>query len=52
MTYKVAAVDLSTVSLNEAETVASVLQNIAIILSTRQVLYTILFGKENRRSLW
>lgn len=36
MTYKVAAVDLSTVSLNEAETVASVLQNIAIILSTRQ----------------
>lgn len=36
MSYKVSAVDLSAVRLNESETVASVLQNIAIILQTRQ----------------
>lgn len=36
MSYKISAVDLSAVRLNESETVASVLQNIAIILQTRQ----------------
>lgn len=36
MTYKVTAVDVGTVRLNEQDTVTSVLQNIAIILSTRQ----------------
>lgn len=36
MSYKVSPQDLSTIRLNETETVASVLQNIAIILSTRQ----------------
>ena len=36
MTYKVSAVDVGTVKLNEQDTVSSVLQNIAILLSTRQ----------------
>lgn len=36
MIYKVSAQDLSSIKLNESNTVASVLQNIAIILSTRQ----------------
>lgn len=36
MTYKVSAVDIGTVKLNEQDTVSSVLQNIAILLSTRQ----------------
>lgn len=36
MTYKVSAVDIGAISLNEQDTVSSVLQNIAIILSTRQ----------------
>lgn len=36
MTYTVSAVDVGTVSLNEQDTVSSVLQNIAILLSTRQ----------------
>jgi len=35
-TYKVTAGELGPIRLNEAETVASVLQNIAIILQTRQ----------------
>lgn len=36
MTYQVSAADAGTVRLNEPDTVASVLQNIAIILATRQ----------------
>lgn len=36
MSYNVNAQDLSRIKLNETDTVASVLQNIAIILSTRQ----------------
>ena len=36
MRYKVTAADLTRVRLNESDTVTSVLQNIAIILSTRQ----------------
>ena len=36
MSYKVTAADLGAVRLNETDTVSSVLQNIAIILSTRQ----------------
>lgn len=36
MSYKVSPGDLSAVRLNETDTVASVLQNIAIILQTRQ----------------
>lgn len=36
MTYKVTAADIGAISLNETNTVRSVLQNIAIILSTRQ----------------
>lgn len=36
MTYKVTAADIETITLNETNTVRSVLQNIAIILSTRQ----------------
>ena len=36
MSYKVTAADLGAVRLNETDTVRSVLQNIAIILSTRQ----------------
>lgn len=36
MTYKVSAADLSTIRLNEENMVAAVLQNIAIILRTRQ----------------
>ena len=36
MSYKVSAADLSEVRLNEQDTVTSVLQNIAIILSTRK----------------
>lgn len=36
MSYKVSAVDLSSIRLNESDTVASVLQNIAIILQTMQ----------------
>lgn len=36
MTYKVSSQDLSEIKLNEDDTVASVLQNIAIILSTRR----------------
>lgn len=35
MSYKVSTTDLKRIVLNESETVASVLQNIAIILSTR-----------------
>ncbi|HWP51649.1 MAG TPA: GPW/gp25 family protein [Clostridia bacterium] len=36
MSYKVSAKDLGRITLNERDTVASVLQNIAIILKTRQ----------------
>lgn len=36
MRYKVTATDLARTRLNESDTVTSVLQNIAIILSTRQ----------------
>ena len=36
MSYKVSPVDLSTIRLHESETVRAVLQNIAIILQTRQ----------------
>lgn len=36
MSYKVSAVDLSKIRLNERDVVASVLQNISIILATRQ----------------
>ena len=36
MSYKVTASDIGAVQLNETDTVRSVLQNIAIILSTRQ----------------
>lgn len=36
MIYKVSPRDLSSIKLNESDTVAAVLQNIAIILSTRQ----------------
>jgi len=36
MGYKVSAQDLRSIKLNESDTVAAVLQNIAIILSTRQ----------------
>jgi phage baseplate assembly protein W len=36
MSYRVSEHDLSKIQLNEIDTVASVLQNIAIILSTRQ----------------
>lgn len=36
MSYKVSPRDLSTIRLNETDTAASVLQNIAIILTTRQ----------------
>lgn len=34
MTYKVSPVDLGALRLNETQTVASVLQNVAVILST------------------
>lgn len=36
MTYKVSSGDLSEITLNESDTVRSVLQNIAIILATQQ----------------
>jgi uncharacterized protein len=36
MSYKVSTRDISKISLNESDTVTSVMQNIAIILSTRQ----------------
>lgn len=36
MSYKVSSKDLRSISLNETDVVTSVLQNIAIILSTRQ----------------
>lgn len=36
MSYKVSAADLQHIRLNEADTVTSILQNVAIILSTRQ----------------
>lgn len=36
MSYKVSAVDLGVIRLNEPETVVSVLQNISVILRTRQ----------------
>lgn len=36
MSYKVTASDLGAITLNETDTVKSVLQNIAMILSTRQ----------------
>ncbi len=36
MSYKVSTRDLSNIKLNESDTVSSVMQNIAIILSTRQ----------------
>lgn len=36
MSYKVSPVDLKALRLNEADPVASVLQNVAIILATRQ----------------
>lgn len=36
MSYKVSAGDLGPLSLNETDTVKSVLQNVAIILKTRQ----------------
>jgi len=36
MSYKITAGDLSNLQLNETDTVKSVLQNVAIILATRQ----------------
>lgn len=36
MSYKVSAVDLSTIRLNEPDPIASVLQNISVILRTQQ----------------
>lgn len=36
MSYKVSAADMSSVRLNETDTVTAVLQNVAIILATRQ----------------
>ena len=36
MSYKVSAADLTKIRLNESDTVVSVLQNIAIILATKQ----------------
>lgn len=36
MSYKVTAADLSRIRLNESDTVSSVLQNIAILIATRQ----------------
>jgi hypothetical protein len=36
MSYKVSAADLTNIRLNEQDTVTSVLQNIAVILSTRK----------------
>lgn len=36
MTYKVTAADLNSLRLNETDTVASILQNVAIILATRK----------------
>ena len=36
MTYKVSAADLQHIRLNETDEVASILQNVAIILATRQ----------------
>lgn len=36
MSYKVSSRDISKMTLNESDTVSSVMQNIAIILSTRQ----------------
>ncbi len=36
MTYKVSAADLTHIRLNETDPVASVLQNVAVILATRQ----------------
>lgn len=36
MSYKVSTADLNTIRLNETDTVSAVLQNIAIILATRQ----------------
>ena len=36
MTYQVRAADLSAVRLNESDTVSPVLQNIAVLLATRQ----------------
>lgn len=36
MSYKVSETDLSVIRLNETDTVRSVLQNIAVILSTRK----------------
>lgn len=36
MSYKVSTKDLGSISLNETDTVKSVLQNVAVILSTRQ----------------
>lgn len=36
MSYKVSATDLKNIRLNEQDTVSSVLQNIAVILSTRK----------------
>lgn len=36
MSYKVSANDLSSIRLNETDTVTSALQNVAIILATRQ----------------
>lgn len=36
MSYTVSAADLSTLTLNETDTVPSVLQNVAIVLATRR----------------
>ena len=51
MSYKVTAADIGAVQLNETDTVRSVLQNIAIILSTRQGTCPLYRGF-CRRSLW
>lgn len=52
MSYKVTAADIGAVQLNETDTVRSVLQNIAIILSTRQVPARCIAALACRRSLW
>lgn len=52
MSYKVTASDIGAVQLNETDTVRSVLQNIAIILSTRQGTCPLYRGFVFLRSSW
>lgn len=52
MSYKVTASDIGAVQLNETDTVRSVLQNIAIILSTRQGTCPCIAASVFLRSSW